>query len=340
MEEIFIALHEFDASRLVVEPAKEKSFGKGNNIVTYYESEGFYLNDDDEPCVLYFEGTEQDVWGFTAMYPMGTKDKDKDPNVNMKDIQICYPMTKITNKPNKDEASVISIFDELFNATVDALKTECIKEEDDRKVPDSTFSAYITAKSKKSKDKWGYAVKPVYAYPKSQKDPKKQDRTKSQRAYIKLNTFGKGKNLVCRTTIMGPGDKRIDARSLINEKGRGKLHPGFRWKGVYWGSHGKKSYGASVTLRLAECNYIPGTGGGPTRRMLGKNTAPAMDADSSFDSPSGETDEGFTPPGGDTNTFEEKEENSGNESPPEEKQPRRRRKAVRKRTRKRAGSDD
>ena len=337
MTEIFIGLNdEFDIDRLVVDPASKKSFGKKGNEVTYYESAVYYLNDDDEKCILYFEGAEQEVWGFNAMYPMGTADEDKKPSVNMKGVLVCYPMTAIANKPTENEQSVMDIFDGLYEKTLEALKREC-RDGDNLKVPKTTYSSFVTAQAKK---KWSYAIKPVYSYPNAKKenknDPDKEDHSKPQRAYIKLNTFGKGSNLVCKTGIMGPGDKPLGVTSLISEKGRGKITPVFKWKSIYWGGHGDRSWGGSVSLRLAECNYTPGLGGGPSRRMLGRNTAP--DADSSFESPTGETNEGFTPVGGDTNSFNSGESSTKTVVEGSPEKPRRRKKSGHRR-RKRTSED-
>ena len=336
MSDIFIELHKFDPSRLVIEPAKEKSFGKKPNKIVYYVSDGYYKDDNGKPCKLYLEFPEQDVWGFNAMYPMGTVEIDKDPMVNMKNIQICYPMTSLLtlDKATADEAYAQEVFQELWNITAETMKTECSKKRGDRKVPPVTYSSYVAADKE---DDWKLAVKPVSAYPKSQKDDTKEDRSKPKRAYIKLNTFGKGADLICNTAIYGPGDRPLNARSLIDEKGRGRLKPVFSWQGIYWGAHGKKPWGASVTLRLAECNYVPGHGQGPSRRMLSRNVAPVPDDDSSFAPPSGETDEGFTPAGGDSSdpadALDDKEE-------PEEPKPRARKKAVRKKARRRTPRDN
>jgi len=304
--EYFVPLHEFDESRLVVGPPVEKSFGKGKNTVTYHESEGFYKDDDGNLCKAYFEFPKQTVWGVSPMYPFAMPEKDRDPSKNLKGFQICYPMTSKASidNPSKDEKYALSTFDGLFNVSADAMKRECSMSKSKRKVPMVTNQAYVTAKADGD---YRAALKPIYSYPIIRGErgtPDKEDRSKPQRAYIKLMTYGKGVNLVCNTIIHGPGDKPVNPRSLMGKGERGEMTPVFLWEGVYWGGHGSNSpYGASVKLRLSEANYTPGAGRGPSRRMLPKNDAPIQEDDAFED----EEDMEFASPLGDEDFSEDGE---------------------------------
>ena len=37
----------------------------------------------------------------------------------------------------------------------------------------------------------------------------------------------------------------------------GACHPVVHWNGIFWGSHGQASYGASIRLRVTEMNFSP-----------------------------------------------------------------------------------
>jgi len=340
MAEIFVQLHEFDQSRLVVGPPVKQSFGKGKDTIKYYESEGFYKDNDGKLCKLYFQLPTQTVPGFSAMYPFGMKEDDRNPDVNMKGIQVCYPMTSMgtMDNPTEDEKYTFKVLDALFEASAQAMKRECsVKDRAKRKVSPATYTYYTTANAEGD---WRGAMKPIYAYPKSKDDRKKEDRSKPQRSYIKLLTSGKGSNLICDTQIHGPGDRPLNPRTYMGARQKGKLTPVFYWKSIYWGSHGNESpYGASVQLRLAEGNYVPGRAQGPSRRMLPRNTAPVLDDDdSSFAPPSGEAkkSEDF-PEMGSKNPADDlgSDTESGSASDgsePEEKPKKPRKKAVRKKT--------
>ena len=51
-------------------------------------------------------------------------------------------------------------------------------------------------------------------------------------------------------------------------------HPVIHWDGIFWGSHGQTSYGASARLRVSEMNFTPSDYNNKTRfRMLPTNKA-------------------------------------------------------------------
>ena len=58
-------------------------------------------------------------------------------------------------------------------------------------------------------------------------------------------------------------------------------HPVVLWDGIFWGSHGQTSYGASARLRVYEMNFTPDdNNNNMTRfRMLGPNKAKAQESD-------------------------------------------------------------
>jgi hypothetical protein len=312
--EIYIPIGTCDKTRLVVKDPITHSFKKGNTDVEWCTSEGRYIDDNGNECEAYFELPEQFSFGINGCYPMGTEKEDQDED-NISGLQVCYPITnmKTMENPTKSEQAAQYIFDCLAEVTWDKLVEQCDPEidGDERKVPMPTYNSYLGATRGSSVNK-SAAVKPPYAYPmaivKGQKK-KVEDRSKPQRAYIKLVTKGTGRSLRCITQIYGPGDKKVSPFKYIEV--RGKLVPVMKWDGVFWGSHGQKSScGASVRLRVSEMNFTPTTEGGPKRRMLGPNTAIPEEDDDSDDEEEdrknlgNEKDEGFVNPMGDDDSMD------------------------------------
>lgn len=325
--EIFVRLHEFDSQRLVVGPVLTKNLGKGKQTIKYVYSEVFYKNDNNELCKLFFEAPTQEVWGLNEVYPYSLAEEEKDPLKNLKGFQVAYPLTSenTVKNPTSDEEYIKSVFDSIFNATVEALKRECNKKKAERKVPQITYSAFTTAKSDGDVNQ---AVKKLYDHP-NFKDSKDKNTNKPMRTFVKLLTKGLGVNLSCDTKIFGPNDEPLSARSLTVKGQKGKITPVFGLEGLYWGQHGNDSpYGVSARLFLDQCNYTPlGNTRGSSRRFLPSNN----DEDNSFASPTGEADfEENSVPFQDEETndldLEEKEESPERdieEKKPKAKKPRR-----------------
>jgi len=321
--EIFVKLHEFDKSRLVIRDAVTKELGEGEKKTPYTYSEAFYKNDDGELCRLFFEAPTQEVWGLNEVYPYNLPEGKRKADINLKGFQVAYPLTSIltVKKPTKDEQYIKALFDAIFNATVDALEKECKKK--NRVVPRTTYSHYTTAKSDGNASD---AVKRIYSHP-NMKDSKEKNKDKPMRTYVKLLTKGNGADLKCDTKIFGPDDEPLSARTLTVRGSRGKMTPVFGFEGLYWGQHGNTSpFGVSARFFLDQCNYTPlGSNRGSSRRFLQSNTDSAPDEDSAFSSPTGEED--FKE--GKGNPLEESQEETDDlsdsdkseEEPPEEPKP-------------------
>ena len=294
---VFVPIGEFDSTRLVLEEPQERKSKNGE--FTWFTSKGYYKTDDGENANLYFQLPKQFFFGFNAIYPTGMKDQDKSIE-KLEGLQICYLLTSMNTieNPTEEEQYAIDTLQAIWHLTVERMKEFC--NDEDIVLPGVTESAYFNAKAK---DDFTIAVKPPFSHPfrkekgKNGKDKSIEDTTKPKRTYIKLETFDKGRSMKCNTLVHGPGDVTLNPLKYLDT--RGDIIPVIRWNGAYYGAHGKRSWGASLTLRLSECNYIPRKRGGPPRRMLETNTAPIEllnDAESSFPSPVGESDgedEGF-----------------------------------------------
>ena len=125
---------------------------------------------------------------------------------------------------------------------------------EEENLPHPAFSSYLVAKER---DDWAYAVKPIYNQPKTTTKAGKKyvDHNKPARAYIKLNTRGKGEDIECFTPIYGPGDKPLSPWKCMGIFGHCQLV--VKWDGIFWGSHGKNSHGASIPLRVSEMSFTP-----------------------------------------------------------------------------------
>lgn len=294
---IFVPIGEFDASRLVLEEPQERKSRNGE--FSWFTSRGYYKDDNGDNAELYFQLPEQFFFGFNANYPNGMKDQDKSIDV-IEGIQICYLLTSMETieNPTKDEQYAIDTLQSIWQLIVDRMKEFCTDE--DIVLPGVTESAYFNAEAKKDPT---VAVKPPFSHPmkkekgKNGKEKLVEDTTKPKRSYIKLETFDKGRKMKCNTLVHGPGDVTLNPLKYLDRRGR--IVPVIRWGGVYYGGHGKRSWGASPTFRLSECNYIPQKRGGPPRRMLATNNAPRElleDNETNFPSPTGDSegeDEGF-----------------------------------------------
>jgi len=258
-KEIFVAIGEFDSSKVVIEePTSFQVKGKENISVT--QSDIFYLNDKNEKCTFYLGAEEQTCFGVNRMYDMQKKVEIPE---NIVGYQICYPMTsmKTIDEPTENEKYMIETFDALRNLAIEEARKESVLDA----LPDACKSLLRIPEE---------GVKPIYA-PKKQPDPlnpkkKKDDLTKPKRAYIKL--ISKGGDRVI-TSFYGPGDVKESPLKYLDQ--RGKIKPCFKVDSIYWGAHASSAYGASVKLLIAEANYTPlGDDGVPKKRYLGKNTAP------------------------------------------------------------------
>jgi len=291
---ICVAVGDFDPSRLVLsEPrAKESKDGK----FTWFVSDGFYKDDNEDLCKLYLTLPEQ-VSFVNAIYDNNLSDLEKyDPNnpetrnniKNIEGFQISYPVTSIETMetPTQEESATINLLQSLWDLSKDRMGEFAKDEELD--FPDVSRTSYFGAEAVKDFTK---AMKPVFTYPmmKDKNNKKKwiEDTSKPKKMKAKFNAFGKGRKIKNHTVIYGPGDKPMSPFNLLNKSG--KILPVFRWDGVYWGGHGKRSWGGSVTLRLSEGTFTP-MKRGPPRRMAPRNTAPIDlldDNDTLFPLPSG-----------------------------------------------------
>lgn len=133
----------------------------------------------------------------------------------------------------------------MTNITVEAIN----KFGEDRKFPLPSYRAYLTAE--KVND-WAYAVKPIYEHPRSGTSV---DYDKPLRAYLKLNTKDKGKDMECLTIICNSDGENIPPQKCVGVYGT--YHLIVKWEGTYWGAHGGKSYGASIRLKVVEMDFTP-----------------------------------------------------------------------------------
>lgn len=289
--EIAVSPEDFDISRVVIH---EPTTFKGKADVTTTTSKGFYLDENDVECVLYITAPEQSCFGTQYIYPMGLADDQQVPE-NATGMQIMYQCTSLdtVHTPTPAEQAYIDCMNALHALAIEKGKEEV--EKDTPLVPDVSINSFAGAARKNN---YNLAVKPVFEHPK-EKDGKKLDMSKPLRQYIKLVTEGQGKTLVVKTPFYGPGDKKMNPTRFApvsrDAKGvRGHITPCNRFDGLFWGAHGKNSHGCSLRFKVVEANFTPMTGGSsmPSKRLLGRNTAPVEERED------GE-DEGFDAPGGD-----------------------------------------
>jgi hypothetical protein len=288
---------EFDWSKVVIENP-EMHINKNNQ--SWVTSGVFYNLKPGVKLPIFFELEEQKtygpsgIWGDTKLKP---EEKTMD---NIGGFQISYPLTSINtfDKPTKKELITRERLNGIWKLSVEATKIFCEVDENERKVPETTFASYTVAKSKfdRSKDlkSWGHVMKPVYEFSKEvDKQTKKPildkfgkptilDTKKPEKTYIKFACFGKGPDLRCDTKVYGPGNRLVDPRKYMsfgNAFTSGIVHPVVHWNGIFWGPHGStSSCGGSNQLRISEMNFKPNAlASGYNERMLGDNDASLSD---------------------------------------------------------------
>lgn len=269
----------FDESRVVIHDPVTRSFKAGATDIENTTSDGRYLDDEGNECVLLFPGLPQRCFGVSYTYPIGLSEDDQTPD-KAKGFQVCYPLTSLStvNKPTPAEQAQLDLFTGLWNAAVAKGQEEAAREGDELLIPQCSQSSFLAASNKK---KWENAVKVPFEYPKT-KDKKTLDKTKPLRMYAKLVKSGEGNKLKALTPFTGPGDKKYNAVRYINKQGI--ITPVFRWSGIYWGAHGRTPCGASLKFEIVEALFVPVESTSlPSRRFLGPNTAPLQEGDDDED---------------------------------------------------------
>lgn len=286
---VFIPMKKFDKSKLTILDAKIKKSKKGNetceSLFAYDIGNGKKAND------IYIQLPKRETFGVFPTYPYGLEKQFQTADT-INGYQVTYPLTsqETMNNPTDEEEYVKDLLDCLFDMAWDKLEEECDK--DERMIPDATYGSYLGSKDKKGNVTKSYSIKPLYEYPNKPiekgegKKKREKDFSKPQRAYLKLNTFGEGKNLKCFTKIYGPGNKII--HPLKYSSVRTDMEIVIQLNKVYWGGHGKGSHGGSVNIRIFEMNVVPV--GQESHRFLAPNSAPEDEnemegQDSSFINP-------------------------------------------------------
>ena len=282
---VFLDDEFFNWSEVVIDEPITRSFTKGGSCAEWVTSDVYIPGPNGEKRSIYIELAPQNFWGVSPIYSFGISRENQNSD-NIEGFQIAYPVTSISsiNNPTQNEVATMSNLNQMWNITCEAMEKFCsVKGKENLKVPAPTYSAYGTAKADED---WSYAVKPIYDHPNTvdkNTGNKIKDTSKPMRMYIKLFTQGKGKSLKCHSRIYGPGDKLTSPYKYISTRGDG--HPIIKWDGIFWGAHGRNSYGASLRLRLSEMNFTPSTYSSDISkfRMLPPNKSAAVVIDEVFD---------------------------------------------------------
>lgn len=237
--------------KIIVEEPKEETFKIGNDEISSTTSKIFYLNEDGDKCDLYVELEEKDGY-INQQFPFGTDDKDDSSIVT--GYQVQYTLFNDNDNKTPKEERTKKNMDTIWNAAGNAAKKYC--DEEHENIPENVLPLFLKSVEK--------GFKPWAEYPKKKTDDKKKkkefDTSKSPRGYLKFATSGKGAKLRCQTKIYGPGDKRVDVRKYVStekRKVRGNMKIILKVEAVYYGGHGKTSYGASLRCKISEMNFKP-----------------------------------------------------------------------------------
>jgi hypothetical protein len=281
---IYVDNKDFDKSRLCVLDIKRNQSKKKPGAHPWFTSEGRYINNKGEKCILYFNLNPQNIFGININYDMDVE-KEKRTIDDQVGLQVGYPLTSrdTIDEPTKGEINTKEIFDSIYQVVWDKIDEMCKSGETEYNgvtIPGPTVNSYASAVMNGKKEK---AIKPIYVFSTSDdKNTGKKipDLTKPQRSYLKLLTIGKGRDMKCTTRIDGPGNRRLSYTDCIEKPGNASIV--CMWDGVFYGSHGAQTYGASIKIKICEMNFTP-TSKGPTRKFLQPNTDPVEEEEEEFE---------------------------------------------------------
>lgn len=246
----FIPLMTFDIEKLHVSPPRSNTF----NDVTTVKSKFLYENDEGELSIPYFEAPKQRT-SFWEVFPMQESKQDAQDKT-LSGYQLSYPVCSNLTLEDPTEEEVY--YKDMLNSIAQKVRESMVdfvelKDKDEEYVlPKQTLISYNGSKN----DEW---LKPMYSYPKKDADKKGGkkiiDKDRPQRTYIKLLTTGKGDTLKVLTKIFGPGDEALHPSSLVTKQC--EIEPVFKLDSVFYGAHGETGCGASIQIKLDQCNYYP-----------------------------------------------------------------------------------
>lgn len=262
----------FDIQRFLFKDPHTDKFTIGELKIESTLADARYLNDADEECAFYYTAPTQSLFGANYSFDMGTP-KDKQTPDNAKGLQTCYPMTSLTTmkNPTLAEKAHRNMLTAIWQKAYEHGYAQATGETS--LIPGSSVNSFMAAGMKKKPE---LAIKLPYGYRNDPKDNTKKNTTLPEVMYIKFFTKGKGETLRCETRIYGPGDKEVNGLSIVSQQGQ--MTPVIKLEGIYFGAHGPTApQGASLRLKVAEANWIPGGGASklPSKRMAPPNPAPS-----------------------------------------------------------------
>ena len=289
---------------LTIKPPKTNKFTINSTPVSVCKSEGRIIDENRKECVLYIPIPEKSSFGTSLVHDPKIPEKERTLE-NASGMQMYIPLSSLqtAENPTEEEQSVITLFDNIWQTTVDSVCQlfENAKEENDDGdvtfnesklgVPKATVTSYRSECFKK-KPQWRNVVKFPYIRPK-----KKDDKGKSTSEPDNSKPFGinskllitrpKGSNtMIVVTPFSDEHGETINPMSLL--KMSGTYSYVLRWDGAYYGMHGNDNpQGVSCKFSIVEVQYKPSSGNKlPTRRFFSstpkKEIKPSDDGDHDF----------------------------------------------------------
>jgi len=267
--EVFIPCGQrIDPQRLSVRKARTIKY---RNKTESCQGDIFYLDEDGEEADLLLETPKSFlVNGIHERFAFGSS-KEEMTQDKVQGYEILLPLTSkdTIEKPTEEEATFQANLDMIYDASFDAYEREA--DDDDTFIPhpsQSTFS--VVAKKGRS-----YVLKPIYDWSKLKDENEKYtipNHEYPQTCKVKIQTRGKGNDITCQTPIYrlieaDDTDVFDDVEHVSSFTGRhchfkGVIYP----ECIYYGSHGKQSWGASIRMKLTEGAFKPVGSGAPRRR--------------------------------------------------------------------------
>ena len=268
-----------------VQQARLNKMTKNGTEFKWVNSRVVYMRDVIDPktkkpvkkaCDFYMEAPSQFCFGLAGNWDTKLKESDRTTD-NMDGMQLMYSMNSLATheNPTEDEQIFKERIDILQELVHKGFKQECTRPGAAEVIPAPVINAYKIAKME---DDFSNAIKPAYDFP-NKKGTKTPDTSKPARMYIPLDTSGKGKDLRCKTSIYGPGNKSVDAKRLLpktkeDRSAWGQIKPVVNVQTIGWGQRNQTSFVAAIKYIVTEATWIPGSTSVVRPRMLAPVTVP------------------------------------------------------------------
>lgn len=244
-------------------PSTEK-FTMNGAPLAVTKSKNRYLNDNDEPVILYIQAPTQRIGQFGIQYnfAMGAPEEVKKNILNAEGMQLHYPLTSMqtVKEPTPEETAFRECLDKIWKLTCEHAEKMWVEDKklkgNDRFLNGPSRNSISSVMGSDPEDRnWKEAVKFPYS-PKKTKDGV-IDHTKPLEMYMKMLKTGKKEKLNILTRIYAKDeDGEMVPHNATQFVGRqGMITPVVMLDDTFWGAHGTTSVGVSCAYTVVQADF-------------------------------------------------------------------------------------